>query len=83
MKLLPMRVLVATAPSGGEIRFIKYDDRYDRELSYYHGILDADEDRLWWKAKLAAERAGAEHWARAVALFTAAGWTVREENTLT
>lgn len=78
MKLLPMRVLVAVAPSGGEIRFVKYSES-SAELSYYHGLLDAAEDRVWWSAKLAAEKAGINNWQLAIDRLTAAGWTVREE----
>lgn len=74
-KLVPLRVLVAVAPSGGEIRFVRYTNE-DRELSYFHGLLTAEEDRVWWRAKLAAEKAGDEQWQKAAAILVENGWTV-------
>jgi hypothetical protein len=60
---------------------VKYDADANAELSYYHGLLNAAEDAIWWRAKLAAEKAGVNNWQKAIALLTAAGWTVREEGT--
>ena len=77
MKLLPMRVLYAVAPSGGEIRFVKYSESA-KELSWYNGVLEAAEDTVFWKAKLAAEKAGRESLSRAAEILTAAGWSVTE-----
>jgi hypothetical protein len=79
-----MRVLIVTSPSGGEARFHKFGVDYDRELSWWHGRLAGhDEELVLWRAKLAAERAGVHNWEKAVAIFTAAGWTVREEQVTT
>ena len=80
MKLTPLRVLVATAPSGGQIRFVKYTD-LPAELSFYHGLLNAAEDALWWKAKLAAEKPGLDNWNRAAAILVSAGWVIVEDAT--
>lgn len=76
MTLTPLRVLVATAPSGGQIRFVKYDDQADRELSFYHGLLSPAEDQVFWRAKLAAERPGVEMWEKARSLLELNGWTI-------
>lgn len=75
--IVPLRQFRAIAPSGGQILFIKFSEA-DRELSPYHGILTADEDAIWWKAKLKAERPGIEKWNKARALLIAAGWTVED-----
>lgn len=76
--LIPLRIMVATAPSGGEIRLVKYSES-DRELSYYHGLLTAIEDGVFWKAKLAAERPWSASWDKARAILEAANWTVRDD----
>lgn len=72
----PLRVMTATAPSGGEIRFIKRDDSPSPSLSFYRNRLTAEEDRVWWLAKLAAEKPGLEQWEKARALLVAAKWNV-------
>lgn len=73
--LYPLRQLRATAPSGGQVVLIKFSES-DYELSFYHGLLTASEDAVFWSAKLKAERGGIEKWQRAAAILTAGGWTV-------
>ena len=72
----PLRVLVARAPSGGEIRFLKWADSAERQLSWYQGCLTADENATFWKAKLRAERPGIDFWNQARAVLLAANWEV-------
>jgi hypothetical protein len=76
--LTPIRSLVAVAPSGGEITYRKFSES-DRELSWYQGKLTADEDRVFWSAKLKAERPGIEAWSRARSLLLAHGFRIVEE----
>lgn len=75
----PLRIMVAVAPSGGEIRFIKYQESLSPSLSFYRNILTAEEDRIWWSAKLAAEKPGVEQWEKARALLVAHGFVVLAE----
>jgi len=74
----PLRVLVARAPSGGEIRFLKWADSAERQLSWYQGCLTADENATFWKAKLRAERPGVDFWNQARAVLVAANWEVSD-----
>jgi hypothetical protein len=60
------------------VTFIKYGES-DRELSWYQGRLTADEDLVFWSAKLKAERPGLSKWNEACSLLLAAGWTIVEE----
>jgi hypothetical protein len=59
---------------------VKYDDRADRELSFYRGNLTAIEDAAFWRAKLSAERPGLDKWNEAAAILTSAGWHVSDED---
>lgn len=76
--LTPLRVIVATAPSGGESRLIRYTNLAD-ELSWYAGKLLAAEEMQLWKAILAARKPGVDAWNKAAAVLTAGGWSVRHE----
>lgn len=71
----PLRTLEATAPSGGKVWF---GSTADGHLAFYRNLLTADEDIVWWRAKLAAEKPGAEAWEKARALLIAAKWKVSE-----
>ena len=75
----PLRTLTATAPSGGQIVFLKWGDGAERQLSWYQGCLTADENDTFWKAKLKAERPGIDMWEKARALLIAANWTIEHE----
>jgi hypothetical protein len=70
--------LIAVAPSGGEIHFLKWDDGPERSLSWYQGCLTADENDTFWRAKLRAERQGAAMWDKARAVLITAGWKVHD-----
>lgn len=72
----PLRTLVATAPSGGEIRFIKRDDSPSPSLSFYQNNLSETESVVFWKAKLAAEKSGAAQWEKAISILRAGGWSI-------
>ena len=78
-KAVPIRTLIAVAPSGGEIRFLKWGDSAERQLSWYQGCLTADENDTFWRAKLKAERPGIDMWEKARALLIAANWTIEQE----
>jgi hypothetical protein len=75
----PLRALRAVAPSGGEIRFLKWDDGTERSLSWYQGCLTALENDQFWKAKLRAERQGAPMWQAAIDVLMLTGWEVLDD----
>jgi hypothetical protein len=72
----PLRVIAARAPSGGEIRLIKWQESKHPSVSWYQGKLTVAEDDQFWKAKLLAEKAGDDKWNAASALLVAHGWEV-------
>lgn len=76
--LIPLRQFRATAPSGGQVTFLKFSEG-ERELSFYHGLLSVAEDVTFWSAKLAAERSGIEKWEKAIAILVKAGWRIVED----
>jgi hypothetical protein len=76
--LTPLRALIAVAPSGGTITFVRYDD-FPKSLSVFRGVLTEVEDQQLHKAELCANKPGLENWNKARALLVAAGWRVRDE----
>ena len=72
----PLRVIAARAPSGGEIRLIKWQESKHPSVSWYQGKLSAAEDAQFWSAKLLAEKAGDDKWNAARCLLEDAGWEV-------
>lgn len=81
MKLKPLRVMTARAPSGGESYFCKYSES-DQELSWQHGRLSGkDEEAVFWRAKLAAEKPGIDQWQKAAKILSDSGWQVVEDAT--
>lgn len=75
--LRPIWQLAAVAPSGGEIRFVRYDEK-ERSLSWYQGALTVLEERVFWSAKLKADKPSRDAWAAAERLLRNAGWTILE-----
>lgn len=76
--LRPLRVIAARAPSGGEIRLLKWQESKHPSVSWYQGKLTAAEDDQFWKAKLLAEKSGDAKWNQARALLISHGWTIKE-----
>ena len=72
----PLRVIAARAPSGGEIRLLKWQESKHPSVSWYQGKLSEAEDAQFWSAKLLAEKAGDDKWNAARALLVANGWEV-------
>jgi len=77
---VPLRVIAGRAPSGGEIRLLKWQESQHPSVSWYQGCLTEAEDAQFWKAKLLAEKQGITKWNEARALLIAAGWSIQQES---